>query len=339
MIRLRVLAVSHRRDLERELDRLGVESIQARTIAAKGLGRAILVADFDPREANILRQEMLALGAEAVLPRTAGARRPVDVILLGTMQQYHRLVDRLNSQPGSLPALGREVTRLLKDWQGPKRLTLQAGPYSLPIGSQTYVMGIINVTSNSFTGDGVLGAPYAALARAREFVAQGAHIIDIGGESARADVPVVDVQDEIARVVPVVEAIAAELDIPISIDTYKPQVAEAAIRAGATIINDIGGLRLGLMVVMSLLPIGLSQAWASVEHGLWYARSAEFLQQPVFVVLRWMRAVGDTLFIAGVSSLVWFVLGLWRGWSLRPASPPPVERMEAPVEALTGARS
>ncbi len=91
-------------------------------------------------------------------------------------------------------------------------------------------------------------------------------------------------------------------------------------------------LGLGLMIVMSLLPIGLSQAWASVEHGLWYARSAEFLQQPVFVVLRWMRAVGDTLFIAGVSSLVWFVLGLWRGWSIRPASPTPVERLEAPLE-------
>jgi nitric oxide reductase subunit B len=77
---------------------------------------------------------------------------------------------------------------------------------------------------------------------------------------------------------------------------------------------------LALMVVLSLLPIGLAQTWASVEHGLWYARSAEFLQQPWIEFLRWMRLVGDTVFLVGVGSLTWFMLGLWTGWSYEPAA-------------------
>ncbi|HEX6849886.1 MAG TPA: nitric-oxide reductase large subunit [Candidatus Polarisedimenticolaceae bacterium] len=79
---------------------------------------------------------------------------------------------------------------------------------------------------------------------------------------------------------------------------------------------------LGLMVVMSLLPIGLAQTWASVEQGLWFARSAEFLQQPWIELLRWLRLVGDTVFLVGVGSLTWFMLGLWTGWSYEPAEAP-----------------
>jgi nitric oxide reductase subunit B len=72
---------------------------------------------------------------------------------------------------------------------------------------------------------------------------------------------------------------------------------------------------LALMIVLSLLPIGLMQTIASIEHGLWYARSAEFLQQPIMETLRWLRMIGDTIFIIGVGALAWFVLGLKTGWS------------------------
>ena len=72
---------------------------------------------------------------------------------------------------------------------------------------------------------------------------------------------------------------------------------------------------LALMVILSLLPVGLMQTWASVERGLWFARSSEFLQTPLIERLRWLRIVGDTVFLTGVASLVWFTLGLWRGWS------------------------
>jgi nitric oxide reductase subunit B len=91
---------------------------------------------------------------------------------------------------------------------------------------------------------------------------------------------------------------------------------------------------LGLMIVLSLLPIGLAQTWASVEHGLWFARSADFLQQPALELLRWMRIVGDTVFLAGVGLFTWFMVGLWRGWSYAQASEPvAVDDRISPVPA------
>jgi len=91
---------------------------------------------------------------------------------------------------------------------------------------------------------------------------------------------------------------------------------------------------LALMVALSLLPIGIAQAWASIEHGLWYARSAEFLQLPVLQTLRWLRLVGDTIFLAGVAAFAWFMAGLWLGWSYEPT--PARERAVLPGAASAG---
>jgi nitric oxide reductase subunit B len=87
-------------------------------------------------------------------------------------------------------------------------------------------------------------------------------------------------------------------------------------------------LGLALMIALSLLPVGLAQTWASVEVGLWYARSAEFLQLPWLETLRWLRVVGDTVFFVGAVAYVWFLAGLWLGWSYEPAARP--ERVTAP---------
>jgi dihydropteroate synthase len=113
-------------------------------------------------------------------------------------------------------------------------------------GTQTYVMGILNITPDSFSGDG-LGQGHdpleAALAQARTFAAAGAHLLDIGGESTRPGSEPVSAEEEKGRVLPVVRAVAAELNLPISIDTYKAEVAEAALDAGAHLINDVWGLK------------------------------------------------------------------------------------------------
>jgi nitric oxide reductase subunit B len=92
---------------------------------------------------------------------------------------------------------------------------------------------------------------------------------------------------------------------------------------------------LALMIAVSLLPVGLAQAWASMTYGLWYARSADFLQLPAMETLRWLRLIGDSVFIVGVGALVWFVAGLKTGWSFvpdpaRPASVRAGERGRAP---------
>lgn len=120
------------------------------------------------------------------------------------------------------------------------------GPSDFAWGTRTYVMGILNVTPDSFSGDGLLTAddPVAvAVAAARRMVAEGADILDIGGESTRPGHGAVGVDEEFARVGPVIAAIRAALpDTPISVDTTKPAVADAAVDAGAHLINDVWGV-------------------------------------------------------------------------------------------------
>jgi len=109
-------------------------------------------------------------------------------------------------------------------------------------GERTYVMGIINLSPDSFSGDGITDLE-AAVAQAHRFVSQGADILDIGGESTRPGSSPVSIDQEIKRVVPVIERLASEVSVPLSIDTYKLEVARPALEAGAAMINDQWGLK------------------------------------------------------------------------------------------------
>lgn len=129
---------------------------------------------------------------------------------------------------------------------------LRVGSKTLEWGARTYIMGILNLTPDSFSGDGLLVSSgtheydrlvAATLDQGRRFVAAGADILDVGGESTRPGAEPVSLEDELARVEPVVRALRRELDILISVDTYKARVAEAALLAGADIINDVWGLK------------------------------------------------------------------------------------------------
>lgn len=110
-------------------------------------------------------------------------------------------------------------------------------------GARTYLMAIINVTPDSFSGDGVAGDIPAAVSLARTFEAVGADILDVGGESTRPDATPLTAEEEIRRVIPATRAIRAATDLPISIDTTHAAVAEAALDAGADMLNDVSGLR------------------------------------------------------------------------------------------------
>ena len=110
-------------------------------------------------------------------------------------------------------------------------------------GERTYVMGVINVTPDSFSGDGLGDDAEAAIAQGVRMAEDGADLIDVGGESTRPGFESVSVEEEIRRVVPVIEGLRRRIDIPLSIDTYKPAVARAALEAGASLLNDIHGFR------------------------------------------------------------------------------------------------
>jgi dihydropteroate synthase len=113
----------------------------------------------------------------------------------------------------------------------------------LPIGERTLVMGVLNITPDSFSDGAQFLTPDKALERARLMIAGGVDIIDVGGESTRPGAKVVSPEEEIQRVVPVIEQLARQMIVPISIDTTKSLVASAALKAGATIVNDISALR------------------------------------------------------------------------------------------------
>jgi dihydropteroate synthase len=120
----------------------------------------------------------------------------------------------------------------------------RCGAAELRWGEKTYVMGICNLSPDSFSGDGIGADLDRTVAQARRMVAEGADIIDVGGESTRPGTePNADLAAELALVVPAIEALKAAIDVPISIDTYKSGVAAEALRAGASIVNDIWGLK------------------------------------------------------------------------------------------------
>ncbi len=123
------------------------------------------------------------------------------------------------------------------------RQEMMAGSGWLRVRNRTLVMGILNVTPDSFSDGGRYVRLEAAVEHARKLAADGADIIDIGGESTRPGAMPVSLDEELERVIPVVEAVAKEVNVPISVDTYKAEVARQAVRAGARIINDVWGAK------------------------------------------------------------------------------------------------
>lgn len=113
----------------------------------------------------------------------------------------------------------------------------------LDYGKRTYIMGILNVTPDSFSDGGDFNSVEKALKHAKEMVAEGADMVDIGGESTRPGHTYVDSEEEIRRVVPVIKALREEISVPMSIDTYKADVAEEALKLGVEMVNDVWGLR------------------------------------------------------------------------------------------------
>lgn len=140
--------------------------------------------------------------------------------------------------------------------------SLSIGKHTFDWGTRTYVMGILNITPDSFSGDGLIAGKNplkATLDQARGFAKAGADLLDVGGESTRPGSKPVYAEAEIARVLPIIEALSTEIDLPISIDTYKASVAEAALDAGAHMVNDVWGLHadpdMASLIAKSKVPV------------------------------------------------------------------------------------
>lgn len=154
---------------------------------------------------------------------------------------------------------------------------LQVGGRTFQWGTRTYVMGILNITPDSFSGDGLLGkhgddAFESAIQQAAGYVAAGVDILDVGGESTRPGAKPVSQEEELERVIPIIRAIVERFDTPVSVDTYRAATAQAALEAGAHIVNDIWGLHadpaLAGVVAKRQVPVILMHnrsSWASAQ--------------------------------------------------------------------------
>jgi dihydropteroate synthase len=192
------------------------------------------------RQALRLREELLGLGGECVISGLAEhGDAAVDVVLMGTLAQFRTLVETLEEQPFGLARLASDLRTILAiDGGSDSGYDPEA---TLPWTDSPATMGILNVTPDSFHDGGEYDRVEDAVARAQEMAEAGASIVDIGGESTRPGADPVSVDEEIDRVVPVIKQLD-DLDAAVSVDTRKAPVAEAALEAGADIVNDVSGL-------------------------------------------------------------------------------------------------
>ncbi|MGE5280150.1 MAG: dihydropteroate synthase [Deltaproteobacteria bacterium] len=242
---VRLLSLASPRDLMQEFGRIGVDRGGRRIMLPKGAWRCFKVSRLPSFCANILKQEMLALGAEAAVSRGAltGGAQLTDCILLGNLAQFDGLLRKLKRQPLGLAGLGAELRRALAACARMDRALALAGR-TFALGRRTWLMGVVNATPDSFSGDGLAGRPVAEIAaRIESMVRDGADIIDIGGESSRPGARPVSARVERARVIPLLKAIRRRVRVPVSVDTVKSEVARAALDSGACVINDISALR------------------------------------------------------------------------------------------------
>jgi dihydropteroate synthase len=246
MFDIRILDLKSKEELKDEiLTQVNPTNIGAVKVSNKGTFYNVLVKNVKSVVANVIKQEMLSIGTDAVVAKGA-LDLSVDrcnVILVGNIKHFKQLAVKIKAQPFSLKYFGNEVLDKIDKFNRKKfNLSIKGETYTLS-EDKTYIMGILNVTPDSFSDGGEFISLDNAIKRVEVMIKEGADFIDIGGESTRPGAEEVSLNEELKRVVPVIEAIAKEFPhIPISIDTYKSKVAKEAVSAGASMINDISGL-------------------------------------------------------------------------------------------------
>ncbi|QGP92100.1 Pterin binding enzyme [Neomoorella glycerini] len=227
------------------MEEIGVDARGIELMVPKALHYCLKLKDVPARAANILKQEMLARGGEAAMAAgVAGwSIEKTDVLLFATRRQLELLVEKLPQQYFGLNKLAAALKATLDSWEKTGVQVIQCPRGPLVLGRRTLVMGIVNVTPDSFSDGGHFYDPGAAVEHAHRLVDEGADIIDVGGESTRPGHEPVPAEEEWRRLEPVLKRLAAEIKVPISVDTYKAITARRALDLGVDIINDIWGCR------------------------------------------------------------------------------------------------
>ncbi|MFO8015391.1 MAG: dihydropteroate synthase [Phycisphaerae bacterium] len=242
----RILTETPAEPLAAEMRRAAPEAEPSRAAgsaqAAGGGVLALALENLTHAEADRLNRQMgAARGTAVLLPKAGGEGDEAEVILTGDRRQVAALVQRLEQASAGAPALARDIARAVENHDR-RRFRIRLGAHTLQVGPRPAVVGVLNVTPDSFSDGGEYLDPAEAVARAERLVAEGADLVDVGGESTRPGSDPVPEDEELARVLPVVETLASRLSVPISIDTRHARVAREAASAGASLINDVTGL-------------------------------------------------------------------------------------------------
>lgn len=240
----RILKADQPEQLASELRRIGADVGEMASLVRSELQRLIKLEGVDYAAANALKQTIAPLGGSCILAADVylGVQRNSDILILGTERCLFDLIEQLRTRKSkTIQPIADALASALSNFSGPRK-SMRIGPRAFEWGTRTYVMGILNLSPDSFAGDGLTDVE-AAVQRAAQFARDGADLIDLGGESTRPGSEPISVEEVLQRVIPVIERTAQEVEVPISIDTYKAAVARQALAAGAHLINDVGGLR------------------------------------------------------------------------------------------------
>ncbi|RNB79695.1 dihydropteroate synthase [Brevibacillus panacihumi] len=283
------LIQAQHRERVSELSKRGIVSPLAEQLAQYGENMLIHLEGLTWEEAHFLRQTMQACGGEAIFSGHPGDE--LEALLLATRSQLELALQRLSNEEHRMYAAAEEIREALAmREQLDRRRRLVCGPHVLPLGERTLVMGILNVTPDSFSDGGRYIDLDQAVAQARHMVEAGADLIDIGGESTRPGSEPVDAAEELDRVLPIIRALSAELQVPLSIDTYKAEVADRAVQAGAHIINDIWGAkrdkRMAEVAARHQVPIILMHNREDRNYQHFFANFVKDLRESVQIALQ-----------------------------------------------------
>jgi len=231
-------------ELARAIERTDSDPEGVGIMTRKGRVFPVALHHVSLKASPLLKQELLAVGADAAHARGVADHSVAtsDVILLATSGQYRRLLPKLRRQPFQLRRLADEVESALQHYVQHAPHRVEGVRRSFEVGARTLVMGVVNVTPDSFSDGGRFLDPDRAIDHARSLIAEGADLIDVGGESTRPGATPVEPSEEFDRIRPVLEALRSERRVVVSVDTRHAEVARRAIDAGADLVNDVSGL-------------------------------------------------------------------------------------------------
>jgi len=241
MLLARPISLDRAADLEAALGRLGLPTPAREYLLEKLPHAQVLLTGLGLAEGRFLKHSCGEGPTAALFPRYLPgdqAQRPGTALLSGARDQLLRLVQAAREAEGLGP-LADALERLLAVDSPLEPMRL--GSKRLVWGERTYLMGVLNVTPDSFSDGGLSASLERAVARGLALAEAGADVVDVGGESTRPGAEAVPVEEELRRVLPVIEQLRARSDVPLSIDTSKAEVARAALAAGASLVNDVTG--------------------------------------------------------------------------------------------------